>query len=436
MEVANGPQKQRTITIDDAALQNEVVVSAVKDLTLYWQTSKLPSDPPIDWGTLHCSPEGAANMQNKVIGLNEQVTLHDTRRKITTNARSCICLCYGGRILNGTFRLDEKIAVKENVNKNKVGERGYRAPGWISAPTDDKGEVAIETHSLIEELFKHLSLELTGLVVFAGATNSAKSSVAKAFCLEVIRRRIKSLAAMKESTDTQRLPHLVTFEDPIESCNIARINNKTKRISLDKTAGSEIPSLNFQFCFTPREKGKDVSTLHEALLDARRQTPSCFYVGEVRSQDDWREILDFAGTGHLVVVTTHAENIEETVSRILHATNARTPAARREVAGNLRACFHLVKKLVTMRTEDGKQSKVKGVVLPSIWLGQGQALNSLVSDGMSSLTPNGEDNISRSQFIDKIKANRFCGDPASAAGWRSAVLSEARRIDLEELKRR
>ena len=53
------------------------------------------------------------------------------------------------------------------------------------------------------------------------------------------------------------------------------------------------------FASRRREKGKDVACLDEAINDAKRQTPACFFIGEIRDSNDWQRAVAFAGTGHL-----------------------------------------------------------------------------------------------------------------------------------------
>ena len=149
-------------------------------------------------------------------------------------------------------------------------------------------------------------------------------------------------------------------------------------------------------CLSARQRGRDVNSLREGLDDALRQTPTCFYVGEVRDQNQWREIVDFAGTGHLIVTTTHAGSLTETFGKIFSAVGAQTSQQRREVASRIRLCAHLVMKELIF-DESGERSQKN--VLPEVWVNIRDAVNSMVSDGLGSLIPNNRYVLSRSQFL-------------------------------------
>lgn len=93
--------------------------------------------------------------------------------------------------------------------------------------------------------------------------------------------------------------------------------------------------------YTPREKGKDAMSIKEAVMNALRQTPKVLFVGETREIGDWSRLLDFAGTGHLVVTTAHAGSLVEAMANLLRAVEARRPTKRSEVADRTLALIHL-----------------------------------------------------------------------------------------------
>ena len=184
-----------------------------------------------------------------------------------------------------------------------------------------------------------------------------------------------------------RCPHLVTFEDPIEPWKL--IGSTTAKS--DNDWNNPFTWLNYGICFTPRKLGTDVPSLSQALRDARRQTPSCFYVGEVRTKKDWEEILDFAGSGHLIIVTTHAGSLVETMMRVMESVGARTPQARKTFANYLCGSIHM----------EMTNCSHGPLLLPSIWRQTPAAINSLVAEGPSSITPNHEFVLGRRDYLTK-----------------------------------
>src|SRR5207249_2189827 len=102
----------------------------------------------------------------------------------------------------------------------------------------------------------------------------------------------------------------------------------------------ELARRGFGIDYTSRQKGIDVHDLKCASEDALRQTPAVFYIGEVRDASDWKEVLEFAGTGHLVVTTAHAGSLIEAMIKLLGAVDAKTPADRRRYAEKILAVVH------------------------------------------------------------------------------------------------
>lgn len=219
---------------------------------------------------------------------------------------------------------------------------------------------------------KRATGELQGVVIFAGGTGSAKSVNAQALVLEYV----NELAGEKKDP-----PHLVTYEDPIETW--ATYGRRGKRNPLG-AANAE----RFGFNFTARERGKDVISLRRAIAAAKRQKPKCLYIGELRNRREWDDVLEFAGSGHLVVVTTHAGSVTEAIGRVFQAVKARTPAERGWVAGKMLGCVHLLRK--------------RNALFPSLWVRNPKAVNDLVATGLSSLAPNDDYMFGRRQFLEKL----------------------------------
>ncbi len=162
-------------------------------------------------------------------------------------------------------------------------------------------------------------------------------------------------------------------------------------------------------------------------MDARRQTPKCVYIGELRRPNEWRQVMDFAGSGHLIVVTTHAASVAESMSRILSGCDAKTPADRRQWAGFLRGIVHLEKPEIK-HAGDSKE-----IVLPSLWRGIGSARNALVTSGLSSVVPNSQFLDSRLAYFEKL-ASKTRNNPISLVNtWRESIRQCALEFDTRNL---
>jgi len=296
------------------------------------------------------------------------------RGRATTRAgRALVCRCFGGRHVSATWRkLDE-----EALPPAPGGAPGSHGVEWPSKavpppsagrsrvrPFAAGGDPAIErmTAQLVDELWENLRLgdrsrgPLTGLIVVSGRTGSGKSDIARAFTRKYLEHRI--------AARPRRVPHLVTFEDPIEK----------------RFADSPRLAADHGFDYTPREKDADVHSLDDALMDALRQTPDLVYVGETREVRDWKSLLHFAGTGHLAITTGHAGSLVETMAEILQAANVRNAAERSRVAGRIAALVHLRPYF----PEDGVPPKV---LVPAVWARNPRAISAFTAEGLGSILP-------------------------------------------------
>jgi hypothetical protein len=280
-----------------------------------------------------------------------------------------------------------------------------RAPhdGARAAEEDRRAEKARPQQNYREVIDEHRSVplpELGGLVIIAGSTNSAKSLITRGLIqlyLENVLLGDTKPGAPK--SNAKRRPHLVAFEDPIE-----KYFHAAPRTSADEhgSQGGARNSPEGRIDYTPRQLRVDAPNLRTALHDALRQTPKVFFVGETRRKEDWRALIDFAGTGHLVITTAHAGSLVEAMHKVLLATKARTPADRNEVARRILAVVQL-KRTEVAGFEDC------GVLVPSVWRRVPRGVNSLTAEGLSSILPHSQSResnpcscLGRKYFADKL----------------------------------
>lgn len=123
-----------------------------------------------------------------------------------------------------------------------------------------------------------------GLIVVTGPTGSGKST---------------TTAALIGRINESRAAHVLTIEDPIEFLHRD-----------DKALISQ------------REIGDDASTFADALRAAMRQDPDVIFIGEVRDEETAMTALRAADTGHLVIVTLHAQGAAESIRRFSNLFHA------------------------------------------------------------------------------------------------------------------
>jgi len=273
--------------------------------------------------------------------------------------RGIICSCYAGRHHSVTARETGRVANTFTTASPPIprpNTNGYiRRTELRRWPTDGAGAIEkkhrVENARIVRRIWHlvHASRVLPpGIIVVAGETGSRKTTFAR----EIARRHISNVMGGADR------PHIVTYEDPIESWFAYKPDEASK-------SGFE---------YTPRQKGVDVSDLNGAVIDALRQKPALLYVNEVRTKSDWQALLFFAGTGHLAITTTHAGSLVETFGRILAAARADTSAKRSEIASRIVAVIH-VKEL------DEQQ------LVPALWLQTARSRSAFTQDGLGSLLP-------------------------------------------------
>lgn len=220
-----------------------------------------------------------------------------------------------------------------------------------------------------------------GLLVIAGATNSMKSNMANGLIHLYLEKRMLEWV----NGAVSRKPHLVTFEDPIETFLVEWPRIKASPFSSQVYGGDWHGSGNWynSFCFpdyTPREKGLDVEHLDAAVNDALRQTPAVFYASETRSPTDWPTLFRLAES-HLVVTTAHSSSMVAAFNSLQSGLDVKTSTKRSELASVLVGIVHL------RPDKDSAVSPAVNYNLPSLWRSTPYGVKAFAAEGMSSLIP-------------------------------------------------
>ncbi|MDO8588379.1 MAG: ATPase, T2SS/T4P/T4SS family [Armatimonadota bacterium] len=328
--------------------------------------------------------------------------------------RICACKCYGGKRVSVTVRWKKQNEAPKyrRRRRSNLSETTY----WPQTEDFDHywfglGDIA----ALISQCTLELGLaERHGVIAIAGATNCGKSQLARALVAKTV-----DLDLSKRKTG--RRPHLVTIEDPIEEYYAKPDAGGEPSPEAAKKIGVD---------YTPRELHVDTKSLRDGLQDALRQTPTVVYVGEIRDRSDWLEIFKFAGSGHLIVTTTHASTLVEAMDSILKAHGAKTPAQRKYVASRILAVVQLRPYAAGGKT----------ALLPEMWRRTTKGINDLVADGLASVLPNcpvdePDSNLSsfgRAWFARelRIRPENHKIDADKVNGIRSAIADQAVVWDL------
>lgn len=209
-----------------------------------------------------------------------------------------------------------------------------------------------------------------GLIAITGATDSSKSLITRGLIFLILEE-----AAKKARRAKQRKPHLVTFEDPIEQYYVKDPIDNT----VPETPETLIQLLDALYVdYTPREKDADADSLKQVTKDALRQTPAILFVGETREKEEWKDLLEFAGSGHLVITTSHASSVVEAMSGIFRATDTNTPARRSEIARRILGIINIRGFM--------PEPNIRAL-LPALWKRTSHSMNNLIADGLASILP-------------------------------------------------
>jgi Tfp pilus assembly pilus retraction ATPase PilT len=286
--------------------------------------------------------------------------------------------------------------------------------GLVSWKDGNKQPHAIGFHRSITKM-PTVNGHPTGLIVVAGGTGTGKSVYARALILRWLIR----VAMTQYKTNSKRLheydaPHLVTFEDPIEGwAYYSGKPNDLSRSDFKECNLCEAPEsdLRLGIRLTARAKGKDVSTLKEAVLHALRQKPRVIYVGECREEDDWNQAIHLGATGHLVVTTCHSSTLVDTFMK-LAGERKHSAQSRQQLAASLLGVLHL-------RTSEFKTPPNFGFsnfqTQFHLWKNTPESVSNFVMDGLSSIVSDGDNVISRMTMAKKIleiqKSGYFDNNP-------------------------
>jgi twitching motility protein PilT len=198
-----------------------------------------------------------------------------------------------GRALDAALELPNQARLRASV---------YRAEGGLAAALRLLPRLSPE----LDELNLPVSLEELasvphGLVLFAGATGSGKSTTMAALCRRALERRSVLL---------------VTLEDPVEFALPATPRSLARQ----------------------RQIGRDVPDFTTGLRDALRSDPDVIMVGELRDAETIRLALTAAETGHLVLASLHSGSAAGALERVVDAYPSEQRAQiRTQLADALRA---------------------------------------------------------------------------------------------------
>jgi|KBSSwiStaDraftv2_1062776.scaffolds.fasta_scaffold13042_6 hypothetical protein len=343
------------VEIPDCPIQNK------DDFTFY--AVRRTGDKIITAAT-ECGENGAEPSLNFSCALKDS----DPGKRIE-EARLMAASCFKGKRWSVTARSESSRRTfnDDNQPRDKADQpTSLKAIGCASPNTYPKNNTLFSLNDICEllreQLFPDESSPRTGAVIVTGATASAKSQITRGLVNKHLEWCVKN--------SPKRKPHLVTVEDPIESWFLD--------VPDERDEGDF--ATTWPIDYTPRELRNDVTSVQQALLDALRQSPAAVFISEIRNDDGWRDLIEFAGTGHLIFATGHAGSLTEAMGKILKAHEVRTAADRAMIAERILGLIHLKLEIVGTNT---------AALMVALWR-RGSGKQAFISDGLSALAPQAE----------------------------------------------
>lgn len=152
------------------------------------------------------------------------------------------------------------------------------------------------------ELLDDATSRTEGIIVFAGPTNSGKSTTMSGIVSQSI----------KNSNGTK---HVVTVENPVEYIISAPI--KIKKMIGDEMVIKEINSFATQIPITGTGSKKTKEKFSDTIRSLMRLSPNTIMIGEVRDGGSVKAAVDASLSGHFVVTSTHATTGTQVLKRLM-----------------------------------------------------------------------------------------------------------------------
>lgn len=195
-------------------------------------------------------------------------------------------------------------------------------------------------------IVKQLVLQKNGLILFAGALGSGKST---------------TLASVIKYRNENSSGHMIVLDDPMEFMH------------------SHIGCI-----VTQREVGLDTESYEVALKNALQQSPNVVSIGEIRTREAMQSAISVVDSGRLCLSTLHANNAEQTIQRIL---NFFPEEMQRQVRLDLASSLRGIVSQNMLRFSNGKTHVIAEILIntpvvqEALRKGEFQRFKELIANG-------------------------------------------------------
>jgi Tfp pilus assembly pilus retraction ATPase PilT len=190
------------------------------------------------------------------------------------------------------FTFDEKIVYRYRVNVS--GLRGITGQDLKISMRSIKSEIPTLEYVRFSESDFNYIINGAGLVIMSGETGSGKTTTVAGVLGHLIRNSVK--------LDLHRI--VSCYEQPTEYMFQPLIDK------VMKDAGCNVEVYQ-------HEIGMDLDDFTEGTKNAFRSNPDIIFLGEARDLPTIKAALVLAQSGHMVIITTHAKGVVNTISRLV-----------------------------------------------------------------------------------------------------------------------
>lgn len=331
---------------DGKAELNRLVAALQADITDYGPLTQAMQDESIteiqvnDYKTIYAEKSGETRL------LTDELTGQPVVFKDTTELL---------KIANKLLRLQNVTLSVNGAIQGAMTIEGYRvAAVHQSAASPDKGDYAHKDKSpaIVIRKFSKNKLNLNDLIKFGSMTTEIAEFVRRipqASLTTVVAGATGSgKTVLLQAFSDQRPKEKRTFIVEDQSEIAARIRNEE---GIDQ-------SNTVQFEARPAPAGAKVDmsypTFENLIIQALRMSPRLFVLGEIRTNSVINQAVIAANTGHPFYTTIHAEDVEDTVTRIAMAVAAETPSIPYNVILDI-VCKNVTFIISQQKLDDGSR---------------------------------------------------------------------------------
>lgn len=264
------------------------------------------------------------------------------------------------KICNKLLKFSEVSLSRTMAIQGGMTIEGYRVAAVDpSATAPDKGEFALKNKSpaCVIRKFSKNKLNLNNLIAF----HSMTTEIAE-FVRRIPQASLTTVVAGATGSGKTVFLQAFTDERPKEKRTFI-IEDQSELNARQRGADGIDQSNTVQFEARPappntQSVAQSYPTFENLIIQALRMSPRLFILGEIRTNSVINQAVTAANTGHPFYTTIHAEDVEDTVTRIAMAVAAETPSIPYDVILDI-VCKNITFIISQQKLDDGSRKMLQ-----------------------------------------------------------------------------